>query len=306
MTKNAQNTLDARKIAIAAVLALAGFVHPALAQDGAVKLTSTVVEDSDGNRFFMRTGGIARDDVTYEGLTAGQTYTLVAQLYHIGDKQVVGAPAFAELTPEAASGKTSFLFPVPQNRTRYNIDYAVYLTLYEGRVDASNLADATPVAQIRDTESEAVVLQVHAIQRVAVTARDAADGDRALPGAGGRIVAEVAYENLVEGYPYTLWGELMKTSGQSTGIYASIPEYRPEGKNGTVTMEFTVPEGFEGVALMPSIGLYHKKRVAIGDNGILSILPDVPNPVMIASDPNLNVPEKTIAIGTLFEDLPEQ
>lgn len=306
MTKNAHIKLNARKIALASVLALAGFVHPVMAQDSAIKLGSTVVEDSDDNRFFMRTGGIARDDVTYDGLTPGQTYTLVAQLFHMGEKQLVGEPAFAELTPEAASGQTSFLFPVPQNRTRFNIDYAVYLTLYEGKVDSSNLAAAKPLAQIRDTESEATVLQVHAIQRVAVTAKDAADGDRALPGAGGKIVAEVKYENLVEGYAYTLWGELMKTSGQSTGLYASIPEYKPKGKNGTVTMEFTVPEGFEGVELMPSVGLYHKKRVAIGENGILSILPDAPNPVMIASDPNLNVPEKTIAIGTLFEELPEQ
>ncbi len=306
MTQDAPIRPHARRIAAAAVLALAGLVHPALAQDGAVTLTSTVVEDSDDNRFFMRTGGIARDDVAYEGLVPGRTYTLVAQLYHIGEQRLVGEPAFAELTPEAASGKTSLLFPVPQNRTRYNIDYAVYLTLYDGKVDAANLADATPIAQIRDTESAATVVQVHAIQRIAVTAKDAADGDRALPGEGGRIVAEVTYENLVEGYPYTLWGELMKTSGQSTGIYAAIPEYKPKGKNGTVTMEFTVPEGFEGVALMPSVGLYHQKRVAIGQNGILSILPDAPNPVMIASDPNLNVPEKTVAIGTLFEDLPEQ
>lgn len=305
MTKNAHIRLETRKIAAVAFLALAGLVHPAMAQDSAITLTSAVVEDSDNNRFFMRTGGIARDDVTYEGLTPGQAYTLVAQLYNVGAKELTGAPAFAELTPEAASGKTSFMFPVPQNRTRFNIDYAVYLTLYEGKVDASNLADAKPVAQIRDLESEATVLQVHAIQRVSVTAKDAADGDHALPGKGGKIVAEVKYENLVEGYPYTLWGELMKTSGQSTGIYASIPEYKPEGKNGTVTMEFTVPEGFEGVALMPSIGLYHKKRVTIGDNGVLMMLPDAPNPVMIASDPNLNVPEKTIAIGVLFEDLPQ-
>lgn len=306
MTKHAHIGLEARKLATAAVLALAALSHPAMAQDNAIKLTSTVVEDSDDNRFFMRTGGIARDDVAYEGLKPGQAYTLVAQLYNVGAKEMTGEPAFAELLPEAASGKTSFLFPVPQNRTRFNIDYAVYLTLYDGKVDASNLADAKPIAQIRDTESEASVLQVHAIQRVTVTAKDAVDGDHILPGSGGKILAEVKYENLVEGYAYTLWGELMKTSGQSTGIYASIPEYKPKGKNGTLTMEFTVPEGFEGVELTPSVGLYHKKRVALGDNGILTILPDAPSPVMIASDPNLNAPDKTIAIGTLFEDMPAQ
>lgn len=306
MMKRIHNAHNRPRLAAALLLALAGLASPAIAQEGAIRLTSTVVEDSDNNRFFLRTGGIARDDVEYAGLKPGQTYTLAAQLYDVAAGKLAGEPHFAELTPKEASGKTSFTFAVPQNRTPYNIDYAVYLTLYEGKVDAATVADAGPVAEIRDSKSEATVLQVHAVQRVSVTARDAADGDRVLPGAGGRIIAEVRYENLVEGYPYTLWGELMKTSGQSTGIHASIPEYRPEGKNGTVTMEFTVPEGFEGVALVPSIGLYHKKRVTIGENGILSILPDAPNPVMIASDPNLDVPEKTIAIGTLFEDQPAQ
>lgn len=300
----------ARRLFAAAFLTLAAtapaLAQTALAQTAAVTLDSTVVEDSDNNRFFMRTGGIARDDVTYDGLTPGQPYTLVAQLYDIGRGALVGAPALAALTPEATSGKASFLFPVPQNRTDFNIDYAVYLTLYEGKVDAAGLAGAKPIAQIRDTESEAVVLQVHAVQRVSVTAQDAADGDQRLPGQGGTIRAEVRYENLVEGYPYTLWGELMKTSGQSTGIYASIPDYRPKGKNGSVTMQFTVPEGFEGVALLPSIGLYHEKRVEIGRNGVLTLLPDAPNPVMIASDPGLDAPEKTVAIGTLFEEQPEK
>ncbi|SMO78308.1 VaFE repeat-containing surface-anchored protein [Paracoccus laeviglucosivorans] len=314
MTNRTQNRLNLPKAAAIAALALTGLMQPAHAAEPAVAtkaakgvtLTSAVVEDADENRFFMRTGGIARDDVTFDGLTPGQPYTLVAQLYHVGEGKLVGAPTLENLIPDAASGKTSFMLPVPPNRTEFNIDYAVYLTLYEGQVDLAGLATAKPLAEIRDTKSEATVLQVHAVQRVTVTAADSADGDRALPGNGGKITAKVDYENLVEGYPYTIWGELMKPSGQSTGIFASIAEYKPEGKNGSVTLEFTVPEGFEGVALVPSVGLYHKKRVTIGENGALSVLPDAPNPVMIAADPNLNVPEKTISIGTLFEDLPAE
>ncbi|MTH66275.1 VaFE repeat-containing surface-anchored protein [Paracoccus shanxieyensis] len=304
------NTHKRLNVPTVAALVLLGLMQPALATPPAsdtkaaqgVSLTSLVVEDADENRFFLRTGGIARDDVTYDGVTPGHSYTLVAQLYHLGTQELTGAPVLDTLTPDAASGQTSVMLPVPANRTRFNVDYAVYLTLYEGQVDPASVADATPLAEIRDTESEATVIQVHAVQRVTVTAADAADGDRALPGKGGSIAARVDYENLVEGYPYTIWGELMKTSGQSTGIFASIADYRPKGKNGSVTLEFTVPDGFEGVELVPSVGLYHMKRVSIGQNGGLQILPDAPNPVMIASDPNLNVPAKTIAIGTLFQE----
>lgn len=304
--------IAAAAIALALFAASAFFHAPqfavAQAQSQAaskITLKSTVVEDSDNNRFFLRTGGIARNDVEYKGLTPGQRYTLAAQLYDVAAGKLVGEPAFAEFTPKASGGTTSFLFPVPQNRTRYNIDYAVYLTLYEGRVDAKNVSAAKPAAEIRDTKSEATVIQVHAVQRISVSAADAKDGDRLLPADGGVIVAAVEYENLVEGYPYTLWGELLKTSGQSTGIYAVVPEYKPKGKSGSLTLRFSVPKGFEGVELVPSVGLYHQRRVTVGKNGMLSILPDAPVPAMIASDQNLNVPTKTIAIGTLFEELPQ-
>ncbi|MDT1060229.1 VaFE repeat-containing surface-anchored protein [Paracoccus sp. CPCC 101403] len=302
MTDRRHNVL----IVLTVAVVIAGVPLQAVnAQEGIV-LGSKVVEDSDDNRFFLRTGGIARDDVIYKGLTPGQRYTLAAQLFDVAKGETVGEPTFAGLTPEAAEGSTSFQFPVPPNRTRFNIDYAVYLTLYEGEVDATSMAGARSLAEIRDTKGEATVIQVHAVQRVTVAAADAADGDQSLPGQGGIIRATVDYENLVEGYHYTLWGELLKPSGQATGIYASIPDYAPEGKKGSVTMEFTVPKGFEGVALVPSIGLYHKSRVGIDDKGVLYVLPDAKVPVMIASDPNLNVPAKTVAIGTLFEDLPAE
>ncbi|MBU3030737.1 VaFE repeat-containing surface-anchored protein [Paracoccus marinaquae] len=286
-------------------LVLAGSVliphAPAYAADPA-SITATVLDVEDDNRFFMRTGGTARGDVAYEGLTPGEDYTLAAQLHHVGEDKAVGDPVFTGFTPEAASGQTSVELPVPTNRTQYNIDYAVYLTLYKGKVDQQSAGEAAALAEIRDTESPDHVIQVHAIQAIAVTAADAADGDNRLPAEGGVIRASVDHENLVAGYHYTLWGELLKPSGQSTGIYAAIPDYVPEAMNGQVTMEFAVPEGFEGISLVPSVGLYHKSRVELPQDGRLTVLPDVPNPVMIASDPNLDRADKTIAIGVLFEE----
>lgn len=179
----------------------------------------------------------------------------------------------------------------------------MHLTLYRGKVDAANAADAAVVTEIHDEQSPERVIQVHAIQRVEGLGRDAADGDRKLPGEGGVIRATVKHENLVAGYHYTLWGELMKPSGQSTGIYAVIPDYVPDHMNGTTTMEFTVPAGLEGIQAVPSIGLYHKKRVELLENGMIRApLKDAPVPVMIASDPALDRASKTVDIGQLFED----
>lgn len=307
MMNMTQNTRKARMAAL--VLALGATVAPIFAHAEAasapVKLSAVATDLDDGNRFFMRTGGTVRDDATYDGLVAGRDYTLAAQLYHVGEAKPVGAPAFVSFVPGEPAGKASVDLAVPANRTPYNIDYAVHLTLYRGKVDAANAADAAVVAEIRDGQSPERVIQVHAIQRVEVSAEDAADGDRKLPGEGGVIRATVKHENLVAGYHYTLWGELMKPSGQSTGIYAVIPDYVPDHMNGTTTMEFTVPAGLEGIQLVPSIGLYHKKRVELLENGMITPLKDAPVPVMIASDPALDRASKTVDIGQLFEDQPE-
>lgn len=273
---------------------------------GEAALSAVLVDAEDDNRFFTRSGGTARDDVTYDGLTAGTGYTISAQLVDIASGETVGDPVLQGFTADAPAGMLGISIPVPANRTRYNIDYTSHLTLYEGDVDASSAARVPVLARLAEDATEHRVIQVHAVQRVSVTAADAADGDRALPAEGGTIVATVDYENLVEGYHYTLWGELLKASGQSTGIFASIADYVPDTKNGSVTMRFVVPEGLDGLQLVPSIGLYHQSRVELQQSGALTVLPDAPNPVMIASDPNLNVTEKLVAIGTPFAmDEPE-
>lgn len=296
------NKLIPRGASLLAV-AFAGVFAAAHAQptDGAVGMSAVLVDAEDDNRFFTRSGGTARDDVAYSGLTAGGNYTISAQLVDVATGEPSGAAEFVLFSADAPEGTVSVSMPVPANRTRFNIDYASHLTLYEGDVDAGNAENAPVLARIIEDQSADRVIQVHAVQRVSVTAADAADGDRALPADGGTIDATVEYENLVEGYHYTMWGELLKASGQSTGIFASIPDLVPETKNGTVTMSFAVPEGLDGLQLLPSIGLYHQSRVELQENGMISILPDAPNPVMIASDPNLNIDEKRVDVGVPFE-----
>lgn len=294
-----------RRLAAAALCAAVLAATSALAQGGAVTLKGVATDTADDNRFFTRLGGAVRDDVAYAGLTPGQPYTLVAQLHDMTADAPVGEPVLLSFTPDAAEGTVSVELPVPQNRTRFNIDYVVMLALHEGTLDAAAVAGATPLAEAKDTANLDQTIQVHAIQRISVTAADATDGDRQLAPEGGTIRATVAYENLVPGYKYTLWGQLLTPSGQSTGIFASLPEFVPEEKNGSLTMDFTVPEGFDGIRLVPVIGIYHQNRVALHDDGSLTWLPDAPNPVMIASDPGVDAPEQTVNIGTPFEETPE-
>ncbi|MDP5308715.1 VaFE repeat-containing surface-anchored protein [Paracoccus spongiarum] len=287
-------------VLLALVTVVTAPVASAQVPDARAGLAGVVVDAADGNRFFTRSGGVARDDVTFDGLVPGQHYTLRAQLVDVQTGQAVGEPLFTGFTAEAAEGTMSLELPVPANRTRFNIDYASQLTLYAGDVDEARGRGAILLAALTDAESPERVVQVHAVQRIAVTAVDGADGDHSLPAEGGTIKATVAYENLVEGYDYTLWGELLTASGQSTAIFASIPDHVPDSKNGSVTMSFSVPEGLEGQQLIPSVGLYHQSRVELLADGRLTVLPDAPNPVMIASDPNLDVEDKRVDVGEPF------
>ncbi len=279
-------------------------VQPAASQEagGAPALTGVAIDTADDNRFFTRVGGAVRDDVTYEGLIAGQAYTLTAQLFNMTTQGPEGDAVLLTFTPETPQGSLSVELPVPPNRTEFNIDYVVVLKLHEGEVGIDGLDAATPLLEASDTTNLDQTIQVHAIQSISVTAADAEDGDNALPPEGGTILATVEHVNLVPGYEYTIWGQLLTPSGQSTGIYASVPEYVPEEKNGRLTMEFTVPEGREGIRLIPAVGLFHQNRVVLEQDGSLDWLPEAPQPVMIASDQSLDAPEQTVDIGTPFEE----
>jgi autotransporter translocation and assembly factor TamB len=278
-------------------------VSHAFAQKG-MSITGVALDTADDNRFFTRVGGTVRDDLSYEGLDPGQTYTVAAQLYNMTTQELEGDAAALTFTADASSGTVSLELPVPQNRTEFNIDYVVKVALYDGAVDGATVDGPAALVTLDDTENLDQTIQLHAIQSISVTAADAADGDQSLPPQGGTIIATVEHVNLVAGYKYTIWGELLTTSGQATGIYASLPEYIPADKNGTVTLEFTVPEGKDGIRLSPIVGLYHQKRVKINDDGSLSPLPDAAVPVMIASDLSVDAPEQTISIGVPFEDQP--
>lgn len=283
------STIGAMVLALSAVL----LTGAALAQN-AVTLKGVALDTADNNRFFTRLGGTVGNALTFAGLAAGETYTASGQLYNLTTKSLIGDAVTITFTPTSSSGTVNLELPVPQNRTEFNIDYVVMVHLYKGKD-----AKGDVVAKLDDLTNPSQTIQLHAIQGIRVVAK-AADGGQSLPGKGGKIIATANYVNLVEGYPYTIWGQLVTPSGQGIGVFSSIAEYAPDGKAGSVSLTFDVPAGFEGISLVPAIGLYHKKRVEIGKDGNLTWIPGSPMPVMIASDMGVEVPEKTISIGVPF------
>ena len=291
------------RIAVAVLCAatLAGSITSVDAQ-AAPAMTGVALDALDDNRFFTRTGGTLRDHLTYEGLVPGQPYTLTSELINMTTGERFGDIVTTVFTPGEANGDISIELPVESNLTDFNIDLHVVTKVYDGEIEIADLADIAPVLALEDETTEGRVVQLHAIQGISVTAMDASDGDNQLPPEGGTILAKVEHVNLVEGYAYTLWGQLLTPSGQSSGIYATVAKYVPEEKQGTLEMTFVVPEGFEGLKLMPSVGLYHKKRIVANADGTISWVENAPAPIMIASDINLDVPEKTIRVGVPFEE----
>jgi len=295
------NRPELGKTSIVALCALiVGASSGAVTANTEVSLSGTATDAADENRFFTRVGGTVRDDLTYDGLEAGRTYTVSARLLNMTTKAPVDETTTLTFTPEAASGEISIELPMPQNRTDSNIDYVVTTSIHEGDLDASEVAASEALARLDDTADIDRTLQSHAIQSIDVTAE--ADGGHTLSAEGGTIDANVEYVNLVAGYAYTIWGQLLTPSGQATGIYASVPDYVPSDKDGALALEFEVPQGWDGIKLTPAVGLYHKKRVVLNPDGSLTLIEGAPVPVMIASDMSVDAPEQTISVGVPFED----
>lgn len=259
-------------------------------------LDGVFIDAADGNRFFTRIGGTAIDQLEYRGLLANQTYVLESTLVAVGSN-TVNAPVVTEFTATASAGTLEVEFPIAPNQTDVNIDYVADHTLYE----VTNGTRKKVLVFEGDNKNPARTIQVHSIQRIKiVSVADARDGDLSLDGQGGEIIVKLRYENMVEGYKYTIWGQLLTPSGQAIGVFASIPTYAPVRKRGHVMLTFKVPAGYEGLSLIPSVGIYHHSRVTLAANGYLNWNEGAPNPIMIASDTSLTSKTKTVEIGVPF------
>jgi T-Q ester bond containing domain len=259
-----------------------------------ITMSGKLVDAEDENRFFTRLGGEARDDLSISGLDQGKDYILTTILIDAAsgrEIETVDTP----FTAETAAADVSVTLPVPRNEGDVNIDYVTRNLLRE---PGSEIVLLEMTGDALDLDR---AIQVHSIQRVSViSVKDAADGDNRIDGQGGKIEVVVGYENMVEGYAYTIWGQILTPSGQSRGIFASIPEYKPERKAGEVTLTFDIPAGLDGISVLPSVGIFHQNRVEILEDGNISWIPGAANPVMIASDTDLKDESRMIEVGVPF------
>lgn len=259
-----------------------------------VSLSGILTDVEDGNRFFTRLGGKAQEDITLTGLEEGVDYVLTTALIDAFSGEEVDSVETI-FTAKSADKNLSISLSVPRNEGDLNIDYITHNTLRT--VDTQ--------AALIDLKGDAADpkrgIQVHSIQRMSVlSVADASDGNKRLHGEGGKVEVTVGYENMVEGYNYTIWGQMLTPSGQSRGIFASIPEFAPTTKAGELTLVFDIPSGLDGTSVTPSVGIYHQNRVEIREDGNLIWLLDAPKPVMIASDTDLDDKALMIEVGVPF------
>ena len=111
---------------------------------------------------------------------------------------------------------------------------------------------STP-AETTVTTTVPVVTEVENAPYIGTKATDKADGDKKLEANGGVVIDTIDYVGLKPGEEYTMKGELMEKDKDGnvtpTGIVAETT-FTPEESEGSVDVEFTVPEGYEGKTLV--------------------------------------------------------
>lgn len=259
-----------------------------------ITMSGKLVDAEDENRFFTRLGGEAREDLSISGLDQGKDYILTTVLIDAATKKEIET-VDTPFTAETSDANLSVTLPVARNEGDVNIDYVTRNLLREA---GSNTVLVEITGDASDPDR---AIQVHSIQRVSViSVKDAADGDNRIDAGGGKIDVVVGYENMVEGYAYTVWGQILTPSGQSRGIFAFVLDFKPEKKAGEITLTFDIPAGLDGFSVLPSVGIFHRNRVEILEDGNISWIPGSANPVMIASDTDLKDESRMIEVGVPF------
>ncbi|MGJ0202788.1 VaFE repeat-containing surface-anchored protein [Leucobacter sp. gxy201] len=126
----------------------------------------------------------------------------------------------------------------------------------ESHAQTIAIVTAIPETAAASATASWAAVPVAPVPAIGTTLLDAADGDHVLPAAGGTVIDTITYENLTPGARYTVTGELMnRADGAPTGITGSTT-FTPSEANGTVEVEFVVPEGYAGSALVAFERLY--------------------------------------------------
>ena len=205
-----------------------------------VRIRTTATNET-GGKTVTGTDVAIVDEVAYEGLTPGETYTLKATLMDAETGKPVqraaglfpeDVTAEAEFTAEAASGKATVTLECDVSELGGH-HLVVFEELYG--------PDGGKITEHKDLEDEG---QTVTVVQICTTATDAADGDHLIESGNAKIVDVVEYKGLTPGEAYTMNGTLMvKSTGEALSGADGKPvtasaEFTPEKADGTVEMTF--------------------------------------------------------------------
>ena len=184
----------------------------------------------DGNASDSGKGKISiSDDVSYENLTAGQTYTLRGVLMNKSTKKATTMTAEAAFTPTEANGTQRITFTFDREESKGET-YVVF-----ERLTVTTQTGETTVAVHEDINDTAQTVLVPTI----ATKATAGGKSETAPGKNTRITDTVTYSGLESGRTYTLKGTLMdKKTGKPTPIKAT-KTFTPDSPDGKEEMTMT-------------------------------------------------------------------
>lgn len=220
-----------------------------------VDIGTTAADAADGDKLVTGSEVLIADEVSYEGLTPGESYTLEATLMdaETGEPLKTGegilasdVTATVEFTPDAAEGTQTVELSFDSTGLGGH-----RLVVFEKLLDS----EGTVLAMHEDIDDEGQ--SVTAVE-IGTTLVDAADGDHMVENGMVSVVDTVEYEGFVAGETYTAHGTIMD---KATGLaledsegnpVTSTAEFVAEGSNGTVevTFEFDASKIEEGAALV--------------------------------------------------------
>ena len=220
-----------------------------------VDIGTTATDAADGDKLVTGSEVVIADEVSFEGLTPGGSYTLEATLMdaETGEPLRSGEGLLAAdvtstvgFAPEAAEGTQVVELSFDSTNLGGH-----RLVVFEKLLDA----EGTVLAVHEDIEDEGQSVTVVEIGTALV---DAADGDHVIESGTVAVVDTVEYRGLIAGETYTAHGTIMD---KKTGLpledadgnpVTSTAEFAAEGSEGTVEVafEFDASKLEEGAALV--------------------------------------------------------
>lgn len=220
-----------------------------------IDIGTTATDAADGDKLVTGSEVVIADEVSFEGLTPGNTYTLEATLMdaETGEPLRTGdgllatdVTATVEFAPEAAEGTQTVELSFDSTNLGGH-----RLVVFEKLLDA----EGAVLAVHEDIEDEG---QTVTVVEIGTTLIDSADGDHMVENGTVTVVDTVEYKGLVAGETYTAHGTIMD---KSTGLaledsdgnpVTSTAEFVAENSGGTVEVVFELDASQleEGAALV--------------------------------------------------------